>query len=364
LGFLDLSDLLGEDYQDSGSIGMHDIVSALRWVRDNIGQFGGDPENVTIFGVSGGGYKVGTLLAMPDASGLFHRAIVQSGGGSRLELPERARARALALLGELDLKDARAHDLFDLPVQALIDAQTALVRRSGGMVDGGLGFSPHVDGRVVTDHPGRAVAAGAASRVPLLIGSNRHEFTRFFADFSPLDDDSLLSVLQATTGAAAAAVIEAYRLAEPGASGRDLLTLILSDQMTRVPSIKFAEEKVFGGDAPVYMYLLNWESPAYDGVFRSAHTVETPLVFGNVEEHPLTAHQPGSQTVSDIMSDAWVHFATTGDPNSPGLPHWDPYIPTSRSTMVLNVSSSQVSDPHSEERLAWEGVPTGEEILV
>lgn len=364
LGFLELEKVLGSDFVDSGSVGMLDIVSALRWVQDNIDRFGGDPENVTIFGVSGGGYKVSTLLAMPVAVGLFHRAIIQSGPGSRLEAPDRAEERAAALLAELGITSKDTDRLFDLPAQLLLDAQTTLVQRAGGPVDGGLGFSPHVDSRIVEDHPGNAVARGVASNVPLMIGSNRHEFTRFFRDFSPLDDEAVLSSLHPTAGEAAAEILHTYRDAEPNATNRDLLALILSDQMTRVPSIRFAEQKATGGIAPVYMYLLSWESPAFDGLFKAAHTLETPLVFGNVSDHPLTADQPGSGAISDIMSSAWINFAIVGDPNHPGLPRWDPFTPQGRSTMVFDTVSHLVSDPHSEERSAWDGVRTGEEILV
>ena len=364
LGYLNLGAIAGEAYESSGNVGMLDLVAALEWVRDNIEGFGGDPSNVMIYGVSGGGYKVAALLAMPAAAGLFHRAVIQSAGGVNLERPERAEARAEAVLAELGLGADGVSALHGLPVERLIATQVELSRKAGGPFIG-LGFSPHIDGRILPAQPGDAIATGASAGVPLVIGTTRHEFTRMFSNFDPIADDEALAVgLAPFLGAQADAIVSAYRKSDPEASTLDLRTYIVSDQLTRLPSIKMAERKMAGATAPVFMYLLTWESPLLGGIFKSAHSLCTPLVSNNPSWDPLTADYPESRIVAAWMSRSWVTFARDGNPGLPDLPKWPAYSLDERATMVVDVECRVENDPYAEQRLAWNGVKTGDEILV
>jgi para-nitrobenzyl esterase len=366
LGYLHLGEIGGSMYASSGNAGMLDIVAALRWVRDNIASFGGDPGNVTIFGVSGGGLKVSALLAMPQAEGLFHRAAIQSGPGLRFESPAPATARAHAIIRELGLTPEHVASLHDLPVDMLIGAQTALVERAGGRpaTSGELGFSPHIDGCVIPTQPGDALAAGASSRVPLLIGCTREEYTRLLPSLEPMTFADLHARLAPRLGAEAHQIIAAYRDTAPEASALDLLIWILTDQMSRLPTIKLAERKLSGGTSPVYMYLLTWPSPALDGRAKAAHSLCTPLVFDNTHADPLTAPYPSSRALAARMSAAWAAFAHNGNPNHPGLPEWPSYSADGRATMIFDDQCEVQSDPMADRRAAWRHAATGGDVFV
>jgi para-nitrobenzyl esterase len=358
LGYLHLGDILGGDFMDSGNAGMLDLVAALRWVRDNIAAFGGDPDNVTIFGESGGGYKVSTLLAMPDAQGLFHRAIVQSGPSLQVQTPEAAAVIRDAILEELGLSHEHAADLQTVPVDRLLAAQLALAR--AGTVGGAMGFSPVLQPGVLPAHPGDAIAAGASAGIPLLIGTVRHEATMFLAMESifggalpTLDDAALEARAKALLGDRAEDTLDVYRRAQAGASPLELYAIIQSDQMMRIPSIRLAEQKLIGGRAAVFMYLLAWQSPALDGFVRATHGLCVPLTMDNVDSAPMAGDYPISRQVAARMSEAWLSFARHGDPNHGGLPQWDPYSVKARATMVFDEICTAVDDPFGDERRAW-----------
>ncbi len=355
LGYLRFGDLAGEGYADSGNVGMLDLVAALRWVRDNISAFGGDPARVMVFGTSGGGVKVCTLLAMPAARGLFHRAAVQSGPGLHLESVEQADRRARALLAELGLPPARAAELLRMPVQRLIAAQAALLDRAGGRIGtGGIsGFSPHMDGRILPAQPGAAIASGAAADVPLLLGSTRDEFTRLLPALDPIDEAALHAKLRPRLGSRTAEIIATYRRAAPAAAALDILVWIVSDRTYRAPTVALAERKLCGATAPVYLYQLDWPSPAMDGRAKAAHTLCLPLALNNTDHDPLTAGYPESGPIAARMSAAWTAFARTGDPNHPGLPSWPRYTLTDRATMIFDAECRVLLDPARAQRLVW-----------
>jgi para-nitrobenzyl esterase len=365
LGYLDLSGTAGPDYAESGNAGLLDLVRALEWVRDNIAGFGGDPGNVMIFGVSGGGLKVSALLALPAARGLFHRAAIQSGPGLRFEEPARAAARASALLAELGLAPGDLDALLACPVQRLLDAQTALVRQAGGRpgTSGEFGFSPNAGSATLPAQPQDAIAAGASGDIPLLIGSTREECTRLLPDLEPFDPAELVPRLRTRLGDSAVSVAAAYRDTAPAAEAADLLVWILTDYLFWVPTLKMAGLKASAGTAPVYNYLLTWPSPALDGRAKATHSLCTPLVFDNTERDPLTAGQPGSRALASRMSRAWIAFARDGDPNHGGLPQWPRYTPDHRHTMVFDDECSVESDLYAQRLCAWSGLVTGDQTL-
>lgn len=354
LGYLHLGDILGEEYASSGHAGMLDIVMALEWIRDNVEAFGGDPGNVMIYGVSGGGGKVSALLSMPGAAGLFHRAAVQSGAALRFPSREQASERAAQVLAELALPDPVATAITRVPVAKLLDIHVAFIERAGGMAAEGFGFSPHFGDDVLPVAPADAIAAGDYSgSVPLLIGTTREEYTRFLAPTGPLDDDQVRARLGAGLGARADDLVRAYRASAPAAPGEDLLVWLLSDQKMRMEAIEMAERKARGGSAGVYLYLLTWPSPALGGWARATHSLCTPLVMDNCDASPMTAPYEQSREVAAAMSDAWIAFARSGDPSHPGLPPWPRYDPEHRSTMLFDLPSHVEQDPYGDRRRAW-----------
>jgi para-nitrobenzyl esterase len=352
LGFTHLAELGGSDYAQSGDVGMLDIVHALEWVRANIAEFGGDAGNVTIFGQSGGGRKVATLLAMPPAKGLFHRAIIESGATIELVAPEQAARVARELLQELGLQPRQWRELQRAPLATLMSAYFATVRRMN--VDQmTMGFSPTVDGTAVAQHPFHPRAAAIASDVPLIIGSTRTELTAS-ADAAAftLDDSGMRARVGELLGDAASLVIDVYSRANPGVSPSDLYFLIASDERYGAPVMKIAERRAALGRGPVYLYYFRWETPFEGGRYKAPHTVEIPFVFHNLDASPWTRDVAGAAPLADQVSDAWLAFARSGDPNTRGLPRWPAFDAQRRATMVFDTTSAVADDPLREERLA------------
>jgi para-nitrobenzyl esterase len=358
LGYTYLDDLLGPDYAGSGNAGMLDLVAALEWVRGNIAGFGGDPDDVTIFGESGGGYKTTILLAMPPAKGLFRRAIIQSGPGNAVLDPTASTEVARAMLEELGVDTDDPTKLGELPVQTILDASGAALARTVGNP---LGMAPVRQPGVIPQDPGDAIAAGAAADIPVMVGTMRHEPTLFLAieaSFTggplQIDDDALLARVTGMAGDGAADLIAAYRSCEPDASPFELLATVQADQMMRRGSVALAEHKLAGGGAPVFMYLVEWKSPAMEGSVLAAHGLCVPLSMDNTHTTPAV-DSPEGKAVADAMSEAWLAFAKRGDPNSAATPRWTPYELDHRSTMVFDVESHVVDDPYGVELRAWPG---------
>jgi len=354
LGYLDLSSQFGHGYAASGNAGMLDLVLALEWVRDNITTFGGDPGNVTIFGESGGGHKVSTLLAMPAARGLFHRAIIQSGPGLQARAPESAAEVSGMVLDELGAPDpARLHEM---PVEQLLAAQTAIGARLGTM--GAMaGFGPVRDGAVIPEDPGDALAGGTAADVPVIVGSTRHEATMFLAATgtnasSTMDDDTLRTQVETWAGERVDDVVAVYRREHPDASNLDIAVLVQSASMMGRGSVALAERKIAGSATPVWLYLLAWESPALDGFVKASHGMCVPLTMDNAGVVPMTDY-PAAHTLAARMSAAWIAFARDGDPNHSELPKWEPYSLDERATMIFDDPPRVEHDPNRTERLVW-----------
>ena len=301
LGFLDLS-AYGAKYAQSCNVGMTDIVKALTWVRDNIAQFGGDPTNVTIFGQSGGGGKVSTLMAMPSAQGLFGKAIVESGSITRLMEPKYSRRVGAYTVDALGLKASRIDDITEVPYDKLLAAYNGAIKRvceeakqdgvfPENILDAILfGQVPVVDGEIIPAQPSTPEALALSKNVPVIIGTTYHEFTRDREDpiFQPL-------------------------------------------------AFKQASDRTAAGCAPVYFYQFTWESPVLDGAFGSTHCIEIPFVFDNVTLHrTFTGGAPADVELGHRISRLWTNFAKNGVPAAEGIPEWEPYP----KRMILNTEST------------------------
>jgi para-nitrobenzyl esterase len=354
LGFTYLAEFGGSDFASSGDAGMLDIVHALRWVRNNIEQFGGDPNTVMIFGQSGGGRKVGTLLAMPSAKGLFHRAVIESGPTIRLVEREQAIRVAEMLLAKLNVPKTQVRDLQKMPVDRIMAAYFAVVKDMGDQDQMTLGFSPTVDGNAVPQHPFHPAASPISADVPLMLGSTRTEMTLLSdaAAFS-LDEAGMQTRVKKLAAADGDMLIDLYRKLNPRATPSELFFLIASDYRYGAPVMKIAERRSALGKAPVHLYYFTWETPVEGGRLKSPHTIEIPFAFDNVQiSKQLTGGGADAMALADKVSDAWIAFARTGDPNTSKLPHWPAFNATDRPTMVINNQSKVVNDPIREQRLA------------
>jgi para-nitrobenzyl esterase len=352
LGFTFLETLGGTEFAQSGAVGMLDVVHALGWVQKNIERFGGDPNLVTVFGQSGGGRKVATLLAMPSAKGLFHRAVIQSGATLRLVERDQATRVATELLSTLGIDRSRARDLQQVPLDRLMGAYFATVRRMN--VDQMTqGFSPTMDGRIVQQHPFHPTASDVSPDVPVMVGSTRTELTSSAdaAAFS-LTEDGMRTRVRDLLGEAAERVIDVYRRANPGASPSDIYFLVASDHRYSAPVMKIAERRAALGRGKVYLYYFRWETPIDGGRLRSPHTIEIPFVFDNLGASPLTSGSPEAPALAAKVSDAWIAFARTGNPTTAALPAWPAFNAADRATMVFDNQSIVVNDPIRLERLA------------
>ena len=352
MGYLYLAGFGNEHYANSSNVGNLDIVAALEWVRDNIAAFGGDPANVTIFGQSGGGGKVSSLMAMPAARGLFRRAIVQSGAAVKGIPRDAATQNAKDFLARLNLKPEQLDKLPEVPLEQLLKATEP---SSGPPIN----FGPVVDGHSLPTDPFDPVAPALSANIPLLIGTVETEVTFFPGQpLDPIDDASLHAhvkqQLKGSSDADVDRVIAAYRAGRPGVANTDLFLIMASDGF-RAGILLEADRKAAQGPTPVYQYYFTWHSPVRDGKLRSFHTLEIPFVFDNVDAaKSMTGAGKDRYELATRMSNAWVAFARTGDPNHPGLPKWAPYDTTRRATMIFNNECKVVDDPHgTEQRLLW-----------
>ena len=367
LGFLAHPALVDEESGGFGNWGIHDQIAALRWVRDNVGAFGGDPSNVTVFGESAGAMSICDLLATPAARGLFRRAIAESGAALAIDPPPAARI-AERLAGQLGLAEFSRDALAGVPADELIGAQIAV----NAEVDAGAGlpFQPVVDGGLLARHPEDAVVAGSSAGVELLIGSNRDEFKLFsFAvlarrELSEAEAERLVGRYLRGAGledeALAGDAIAEYRRArhdrgEP-ATARALFDAIVTDWIFRVPQLRLAEAHRSRTPA-TYAYLFDWPSPFAGGGLGACHGVELPFVFGTVHE-PIIGLFSGSGEdafrLSDEMQASWVAFARSGDPSNDLAGSWPRYEATRRATMRFGPRTGLVDAPYESERQFWE----------
>jgi para-nitrobenzyl esterase len=349
-GFLYLGDVAGPVYAESGNAGMLDIVAALKWVQENIAAFGGNPDNVTIFGESGGGWKVSTLLAMPAAKGLFHKSIIEYDVLVKGLPREQATANTKEILGKLGIKDHVGDQLTKIPAAQLSEAVK------------GKNFVPVVDGSVLPRDPFFPDAPDISSQIPLIIGNNRSEGAYWLLlGVLPAfpDDASLKEYMRSHMGLndlKAGEAIDLYRRLNPSASRSDIV-IGIAEAGIRNEIRSVAELKIKKGSAPVYRYEFEWEAPGFDGRYRTSHTFELPFVFDNVDAAPQlfgTPPDPRRYELARNVSTAWAAFAHNGNPSHAGLPEWKPYTLPDRATMLFNYSCELVNDPDHEERVGFE----------
>jgi para-nitrobenzyl esterase len=357
LGFLGHRDLADPDGL-VGNWGIHDQVAALLWVRDNIAAFGGDPGSVTIFGESAGGFSVATLLGTPAAAGLFRRAVVQSGGVHVHSVDEGERS-AQRLAAALGIGSCRREALERVPAAELVAATEEMGKRrpDPGMIP--LPFLPIVDGVLLPDDPLAAVANGAAAGIDLLIGTNRDELTLFGLGnpaLMALDDDGVEHWIgNAVPDMSGAEVIDAYRSARRARSepveANDVWVAAGTDIVFRWPSLQLAAAHVARGSR-AYVYLFDWESPAFGGILGSCHGLELPFVFGAVHlpvVQVFSGGGPAVQKLSTQMQRAWLAFAAAGDPGHDGIGSWNQWDPADRATMIFGADTRLEDAPRNEE---------------
>lgn len=385
MGFLYLGELGGEEYATSGNQGLLDIRDGLRWVRENIEAFGGDPGNVMIFGESGGGAKTSCLYAMPSAAAYFNKASIESGPGIRMLPRDAAAETALMTLKHLGLERNEWRKLLDVPAEKLLEAQVALAKAPGSgplTMSGGRrgiggnarpgGFGPVVDGAVLPHHPFDPEAPAVSKNKPLIVGYNRDETIFFFqqqrnTEVFNLTEESLKERLAKEFGAKSEVVYQTYRKSRPGSSPTDLYIAITSARMFGIGSVTIAERKYAQGGAPVYMYIFTHESdalvPGTQHKVGAAHGLEIAYKFYLV---PPTGQQSGgsaammslarpeSRQTARNMSQMWSSFARIGRPAADGQPEWPAYTTARRATMEINAECRVVEDPYAMERRMWE----------
>ncbi len=389
MGFLYLGELGGEEYATSGNQGLLDICDGLKWVHANIAAFGGDPNNVMIFGESGGGAKTSCLYAMPTAEPFFNKASIESGPGIRMMPRDAAAETAIMTLKQLGIEKSEWRKLLDVPADKLVDAQVELGKQPGGplTMSGGRkgiggggrpgGFGPVVDGTILPNHPFDPEAPAISKNKPLIVGSNRDETNFFFmeshnTEVFNLTDATLKDRLKNELGANADVVFDTYRKSRPNASAPDLYIAISTARMIGLGAITIAERKYAQHGAPVYMYIFTHESdmliPGTQHKLGAAHALEIPYKFNivrpagqdrNSEAKPpgpnmMAISDPDSVQTAHNMSEMWSTFARTGHPGAKGQPKWPAYTLQERATMEINAQCAVVDDPYSLERKLWE----------
>ena len=362
LGFLHLDDIGGARWMHAGNAGMLDIIAALSWVRDNIVAFGGDAGNVTVFGESGGGGKVSVLLAMPTAQRLFHRAIIQSGAAIRVSTRERANALAEAVLKQLGLRADECEGLQTLPpaqlLTAIAPASRAVGRSRWPLLDR-YDFGPVVDGADLPQHPAEPEAPTESGHIPLMIGGTREESAFFLADDEEVWNGTLTEAelrrrVAAVAGADTEALLAVYKAKLRQGNPADWLIAASTGSNFWIRTVLLAERYAArAGRAPVYMYSLDWQSPAHGGRLKAHHAMDLPFVFDNTDVADITAMAPGARELAARMSAAWIAFARSGCPDHPALPAWPAYTSGDRATMIFDNDCRVAHDPDRDARQLW-----------
>jgi para-nitrobenzyl esterase len=357
LGYLNLSEY-GQKFANSANAGMLDLVAALEWVRDNVSTFGGDPGNVMIFGQSGGGSKVGTLMAMPGARGLFHRAVVQSGSGLLQATPEDSAKLAAALLAELGLRSSQADQLQKLPFQRIVDAGMVAARKTAPakaplrseVMSLRTGWAPTVDGKVVPAHPFHPGAPAISANVPMMIGSTFHEWgvSAYDEKLESMSEDEVRRRVAVLYGDRAGRILDAYKKAHPSVKPVEILAFILSPRSALVAQ---AERKAALNAAPVYVYWFGWVTPILGGRPRAYHCSDIAFAFDNTDvAATMTGGGAEARELAGKVSDAFIGFARKGNPNHGGLPNWPAFTAANGETMIFNAKCEVRNDPDREER--------------
>ncbi|WP_179295420.1 carboxylesterase/lipase family protein [Bacillus sp. FJAT-45350] len=344
-GFLNLKDILGKQYSSSANCGIYDQIAALKWINENIEDFGGDPNNVTIAGVSAGAKSVINLISSPLAKGLFTRAISQSGGEHVIDIDE-GELLTKKFISVLEEKGINTENLLEISPQDILHAQ----RQLGEGVRATWIWRPTIDGNVLTHPPVKALNNGAGKDIPLLIGFNCNEAISFDLP-DPTATEQVFSILESIYGKGRASeIIELYAKNRPGATMRKVLQDIMTDERYRIPTVRIADAQ--SKHAQVWMYRFDGPTPGWDPTSYGGHGAECPLVWNigiNKEDYEIS-------NFANQIQEAWAAFIHGEKPNSQGLPFWNQYELTKRLTMILDVTSKIENDPNGLERELWEGL--------
>jgi para-nitrobenzyl esterase len=349
---------LDSDFPDSGNCGQLDLVQALEWVRDNIAEFGGNPDCVFVFGQSGGGAKIATMMAQPSAKGLFHRAATMSGQQVTASGPFNATKRSESYLVALNLQPSDSKQLLQMSTEQLVDGLKAVDPVIGS---GGVYFGPVLDERTLTRHPFYPDAPAQSAHIPMMIG-NTHDETRLF-----IQDNWVYKLTWADLPARLApnyrvdldpeTVIAKYREWFPGITPTDLFFKATTAGRSWRAAIVEDELRAEAG-TPAYAYQVDFQSPLDGGKWQAPHTIDIALAFDNTDKPgAIAGNGPGARKLAAQMSETFIAFARTGNPNNPVLPAWKPYTLPNRETMIFDVSSHLENDPRGRERELFAKVP-------
>ena len=354
-GYVDLASIdSSERWADAGAAGMLDLVAALEWVRDNIERFGGDPHCVTVLGQSGGGWKVSTLLGMPAARGLFHRAVIQSGSLVAHAPAEVTGGVAQAFIKQLGLTSTTLDRIQDLSWSELLTAQTAI---------GAHAFAPALDRRHLPAQPAAEAVASWSDQVPLMISTTRDDAGIFFDRFD-MTEQELAETLATSFGAKAASLHKTYREHFPARSPYLLYSQLMTDRgFARFAHAQAETRASRQGGAPVYRYLWEWTCPAYDGKFGALHAMDVSASLCNARDGILGSGSRDARLMCDTLSAALLAFAKTGDPNNATIPHWPPFDTSRRATLVVDRHTRIEPDPHGALRRLWADTPMPASVL-
>jgi para-nitrobenzyl esterase len=380
MGFFYLDEIAGTDYAGSGNNGMLDIVDALAWVHKNIGAFGGDPNNVMIFGESGGGAKTTCLYAMPGAAPYFNKASIESGPGVHM-IPKEAAAEMTSIaLHELNITPTNWKKLFEIPAADLLSiqlkmpalmAQSEFAKKNGAVGFVPNAFQPAVDGVALLQHPFDPTAPEISKNKPLMTGWNEDEYTFFamaFGDTAALKSDFTFAALQTKLetqfGSNTKKIIDTYRQTMPNASASNIWVAIESINMMGLGSITIAERKVQQQAAPVYLYNFGYKSeakvPGTDYPFGTPHAMDITFKFNNevpgVAASFLAGNSPERFTASHNMAELWTTFAKAGKPAAKNVPEWKAYNLNDRPTMRIDTKCEVINNRFSEELAMWRSV--------
>jgi para-nitrobenzyl esterase len=362
LGFLNLMEY-GEQYADSANASMLDIIAGLQWVKTNIANFGGDPDRVMIFGQSGGGSKVGAIMGMPAAKGLFHRASVQSGSGIHQSTVETAATLSHATMAELGVTKATLGELHsDFTFDQIVEAGRVAQRKAAAGLpppmpgERGMSWGPTVDGRLLPRHSWDPGAPDESAGVPFMVGTVLNEMANGVQMGNPTADTWDLAEakrrMTTLTGAHTDHLFEVVQKLHPRATPFEQYSRIFAMRSNRINAYKQAELKTKQGGAPVYLYWFQWQSPLCDGRARGFHTIELPFCFNNAALcAKITGNTPEAHELAGRTAGAWAAFAKTGNPNHSGIPKWEAYndnVPT----MIFDTKCVAANDPDGELRKA------------
>ncbi|MBJ19355.1 MAG: carboxylesterase [Deltaproteobacteria bacterium] len=372
LGFLDWRGLHGRGDHPPANLGVRDQIAALEWVGENIEAFGGDPENVTLFGESAGAMSIGTLLGVPSARNLFHKAILQSGAAHNISTEAKSKRVTEYFVESLELNDPSPETIAELPVLDLMQAQ-ARTTLGIGLDDGMMAWQPCIDGDLIPEQPLVAIDRGDAAEIPILIGTNRDEFKLFtFADRGRMDDAEFVERLQRIARKADAGedrVVERLmgtygpRTGERRRDGKQRWVALQSDRIFHYPATRLADAQS-AHQPDTYTYLFEWMPPVVGRALGACHGLELPFVFGGVRSVLMRAGlviDRSAGPLSDSMQEAWTSFARTGQPDLGESPDWPAYESRRHYTMSLGGKRGVLKDPHEGARKFWEPlIPNGE----